>query len=139
MLKLNPVALTASRRFSLPEFNQTVICLLLSLGILLCGCAGLNPRPKDDPEPVYPLETGEIHGKITDFAGLSLADCLIEADNRQARTDSAGLYRLAGIRAGDHRVTARGVGLEPKVREGVRVFPGRITENIDFVLTPRDE
>lgn len=114
--------------------------LVLSL-LILCGCGGtsstkdLPQGPGADPDL---LDHGKISGIITAEAnGLPVAGAVVETYQTQAITASDGRYLLGPVPAGDYRVIARSSGYALNVKEDVRVFVGKITENIDFSMTPQ--
>lgn len=74
---------------------------------------------------------GRIVSKVTD-SYLSNVRVAIEGTNREAITDANGTYRLTGIPAGEARLRAVYVGLEPKT-ESVRVTAGQVVR-FDFEL-----
>ncbi|MFM9032011.1 MAG: carboxypeptidase regulatory-like domain-containing protein, partial [Opitutaceae bacterium] len=78
---------------------------------------------------------GLLEGRVSHAAtGAALANVRItvEGAGRDALTGPGGLFRLAGLPAGEWRVTANYVGLEPRTST-VRLEPGR-GANLDFTL-----
>ena len=77
---------------------------------------------------------GAVHGTVADSAGRPVADALVLLDGAtvQARTDSAGAFRLAGVPAGTQSLEVRQVGLAP-ARRSVSVPPGD-TARVSLVL-----
>jgi outer membrane receptor protein involved in Fe transport len=79
--------------------------------------------------------TGTIAGTVRDAAtGAPLAEIniIVRGTSRLALTDARGHYRLAGIPAGEHTLSAERIGIAPLQRTAV-VQPGA-TVRLDFEL-----
>jgi TonB-dependent receptor len=74
---------------------------------------------------------GRVLSKVSD-AFLSNVRVSIEGTNREATTDENGAYRLSGVPAGESRLRAAYVGLEPGV-QSVRIVAGQVVR-VDFEL-----
>ncbi len=79
---------------------------------------------------------GALAGSVRSAAGAyGLAGAELLVDGRVAgATDTAGRYRVRGIRSGWHRVAARLIGYRGIVRDSVFVRGG-LTVRLDFTLT----
>lgn len=118
-----------------------VWCVLVLSLLVLCGCGGtsstkdLAQGPGADPDL---LDHGKISGVIIAEAnGQPIVGAIVETYQTQATTASDGRYLLGPVPAGDYRVIARSSGYALSVKEDVRVFVGKISENIDFSMTPQ--
>ncbi len=83
--------------------------------------------------------TGTIEGRVMSKATdsyLPNVRVAIDGGNREVFTEENGSYRLTAIAAGELRVRALYVGLEPKV-ESVRVVAGKVVR-LDFQLARHD-
>lgn len=129
---------TAQLSVSLPEVTKSppmqkrtflsILAALLTLGAV--GHAQQNPGSSSSPS------TGTIQGrvisKVTD-SFLSNVRLAVEGGQREAFTDQSGNYRLSDVAAGEVRLRAAYVGLEPKTSV-VRVVAGQ-TVRLDFELS----
>ena len=91
----------------------------VALGTVLAFCV--------PPTSAQSNATGTIEGRVVSkVTGSYLANVrvAIEGSNREAITDENGTYRLAGVSAGEVRLRAVYVGLEPRT-EVVRVAAGQ--------------
>lgn len=115
-----------------------VFCALISF-LLLTGCGGTSSSTTlstDTGNSGTNLDYGRIQGTlIASLTGNVIQGAIIETFQSQAVTGADGRYLLGPIPAGDYRVIARASGYSPLVMEGVRVFPGKITENQNFSLS----
>jgi hypothetical protein len=87
------------------------------------------------PQTVLAQAEGAIAGRVLDAGtseGLSAAQVLVD-DRLRAIADTAGHYRVRGIRSGWHRVTARMIGYRSLVQDSVFVRAGA-TVALDFSL-----
>ncbi len=109
----------------------------LLLLVFLTGCGGVNPTTSGAGSVGQPLnlDWGSISGRVTASGGTPLAQAYIETTTKQTTSGSDGTYLLGPMPPGDYRVIARASGLQPQVKEGVRVRAGQITERVDFLLT----
>ena len=80
--------------------------------------------------------TGTLAGRITDDTGEGLpgAHVVVDGTTLGAATDVDGTYRVIGVPAGTHAVTASFVGYAPAHRTGVDVRSGH-TRALDLALT----
>jgi len=62
---------------------------------------------------------GSISGFVRDTAGRPLADAEVTVNERRARTDSSGAFRIADLLAGSYEVRARRIGHIPEVKSVV--------------------
>jgi hypothetical protein len=78
---------------------------------------------------------GAIAGRIIDArSGLGLSEAQVLVDDRlRATADTAGLYRVRGVRGGWHRISARHIGYRSVVQDSVFVGAGA-TATLDFSL-----
>jgi carboxypeptidase family protein len=99
----------------------------ITLGVLILGSAL--------PVSLRAQAEGAIAGRVTDAAsGLGLSRAQILVDERlRSVADTAGVYRVRGIRSGWHRVAARQIGYRSLVRDSVFVQAGA-TVTLDFRL-----
>lgn len=113
-----------------------VYCFALSVS-LLTGCGGVNPPSGADGQPTSTsdLEWGAIGGTVTASGGVPLAGAFVETSSKQAITATQGTYLLGPMPAGDYRVIARASGFQSQIRDGVRVTPGQITNNVNFAMS----
>ncbi|MGH7509158.1 MAG: TonB-dependent receptor [Gemmatimonadales bacterium] len=87
------------------------------------------------PLPLLAQAEGVIAGQVRDAgSGTGLAEAQVLVDDRlRAIADTAGGYRVRGIRSGWHRVSARLIGYRSVVRDSVFVSGGS-TVTLDFAL-----
>ena len=105
---------------------------------LISGCGGTSSSTDlpagggDSTNPDY----GRIQGTvIASTTGKILVGAVVETFQAQAVTGEDGRYLLGPLPAGDYRVVTRATGYSPMVKDAVRVFPGKITENQNFALS----
>lgn len=105
---------------------------------LISGCGGtssstdLPAAVSDNDNP----EHGRIQGTVTaSSTGSILVGAIVETHQAQAVTGADGRYLLGPVPAGDYRVVTRASGYSPMIKDAVRVFPGKITENQNFALS----
>ncbi len=105
--------------------------------VFLTGCGGVNPTTSGSGGigQDLNLDWGSISGRVTASGGVPLSQAYIETVTKQTTSGSDGAYLLGPMPPGDYRVIARASGLQPQVKEGVRVRAGLITERVDFLLT----
>lgn len=103
----------------------------------LVGCGGTDkkaslPSSKADPDL---FNQGKISGIIT-FRGSQnpIKGAIIETLDSQTNSQEDGSYLLGPLDAGDYRLIIRSEGYKAKLRESVRVYEGRITQNVNFEL-----
>jgi hypothetical protein len=87
------------------------------------------------PGTILAQAEGAISGRVYDTAsgsGLTQAQVLVD-DRLRAIADTAGIYRVRGVRSGWHRVSARLIGYRSMVRDSVFVSGGA-TVTLDFGL-----
>lgn len=118
----------------------TLIFLLLT-AIFLTGCGGTSSKKtlsSGSTGVIDELSSGRIQGKVSQYGtAIPIKDAIIEINEVQAVTDETGQYSLGPIYPGDHRVVARAKGYEVTMQDPVRVYMGKITENINFELMPQ--
>jgi hypothetical protein len=87
------------------------------------------------PEVVLAQAEGAIAGRVLDArSGLGLSEAQVLVDDRlRAIADTAGLYRVRGVRGGWHRISARHIGYRSVVQDSVFVRAGA-TAILDFSL-----
>jgi hypothetical protein len=104
------------------------------LVVLMSGCGGTNPTSTTIGGSPVALDSGGIQGTVS-ASGTPFPGAFVETADRQTQTGSGGAYLLYPLPAGNYRVTARSPGLDPAVKENIRVNAGAITENIGFALS----
>jgi len=85
---------------------------------------------------------GSIAGSVTDIEGNPVSDAqvwLSSDDNtlvlaRGARTDEDGRYALKGLKSGRVNIQVQSPAYIKGVRQGVEVYEGRPTEDVNFTL-----
>ena len=95
--------------------RRLVVRLVLAAGALWCA-----PRPLE-------AQSGVIAGSVLDAdtrGAVDAARIIVDGAQREAITDTAGLYRIRGVSPGWHRVRALRVGYRPVVRDSVLVRAG---------------
>jgi len=87
------------------------------------------------PERLLAQAEGAIAGRVRDArSGLGLSEAQVLVDDRlRAIADTAGLYRVRGVRGGWHRISARHIGYRSVVQDSVFVRAGATT-TLDFSL-----
>ncbi|MDN5279702.1 MAG: hypothetical protein PWR01_3667 [Clostridiales bacterium] len=115
-----------------------IFCAIFSL-LLFSGCGGTSSTtelPAGDGSTGDNLNHGRIQGTIiASSTGNVIAGAIVETFQSQAVTGADGRYLLGPVPAGDYRLVARASGYAPIVKDGVRVYPGKITENQNFTLS----
>ena len=93
-------------------------------------------------EPEYdPSLTGGLSGVIRGVDGEPLADAIalvatVRGQVYQARSDGRGRYRIDGVPPGRYVPLAVSWGYQETNGEPVQVATGRLTRDVNFVLTP---
>ncbi len=109
--------------------------------IFITGCGGTSSSKILTPGPgaiFDSLDAGKIQGTIhTQDNKTPIKGAIVETFELQAVTGEDGRFLIGPMPAGDYRLIARAPGFAATVQEGVRVYAGRITENIDYQLTPQ--
>ena len=87
------------------------------------------------PRAAMAQAEGAIAGRVVDArSGLGLSDAQVLVDDRfRAIADTAGVYRVRGVRGGWHRIAARHIGYRSVVQDSVFVRAGA-TATLDFSL-----
>ena len=101
-----------------------------SLGALLALAAGAGPA--------FAQSGGTLTGTVRDAEQrlpLDGVQVVVEGGQREATTDTAGVFRMRGVAPGWHRVRALHVGYRPVLRDSVLVRAGE-TAVLDFVMQP---
>lgn len=108
-------------------------CTLLIFG---CGGTSSSKTISSGPGATFDdLEAGRIQGTVfSQSTGNIVKGAIVETFQQQATAGEDGRYLIGPIPAGDYRVIARSPGFSPVVKDDVRVYAGRITENIDYRL-----
>lgn len=121
------------------NFKQKCIFFIdILLLFLIFGCGGTS-SPTDLPATGNNanFDYGHIQGTvIASMTGKIIVGAVVETFQAQAITDADGCYLLGPLPAGDYQLVARATGYSPIVKNGVRVYPGKITENQNFALSP---
>lgn len=122
------------------KYLRDVTLCFFAIGCLffIFGCGGTSSGKKISTGPgatIDDLEAGRIQGTI--FAqsnGNVIKGAVVETFQQQSITGDDGRYMLGPIPAGDYRLIARASGFSPVVKDDVRVYAGKITENTDYRL-----
>ena len=87
------------------------------------------------PQTILAQAEGAIAGRVLDTrSGLGLSEAQVLVDDRlRAIADTAGLYRVRGVRSGWHHISARHIGYRSVVQDSVFVRAGA-TVTLDFSL-----
>jgi hypothetical protein len=87
------------------------------------------------PGRILAQAEGAVAGRVLDVrSGLGLPEAQVLVDDRlRAIADTAGLYRVRGVRGGWHRISARHIGYRSVVQDSVFVRAGA-TATLDFSL-----
>lgn len=119
-------------------FQRILVVFLCALSIIFfAGCGGTSsntslPGTGANDNPDY----GRIQGTIiASSTGNIIVGAIVETFQTQAISGADGRYLLGPLPAGDYKVITRAPGYSPSVKEAVRVFPGKITENQNFSLS----
>lgn len=106
--------------------------------IFLTACGGTSGSKKisSGPGAVFDdLEAGKVQGTVfSQSTGSIIKGAVVETYGHQAVTGDDGKYLIGPMPAGDYRLIARAPNFSAMVKEDVRVYAGRITENIDYRL-----
>lgn len=121
-------------------FSEHRVLLVILACALICvmGCGGVNSTGDDSGSGgqfLADLEAGGMKGAILASGSVPVAAAIVEAGEHQTIAASDGRYLMLNLSAGDYRVVARAPGFQPGYREGVRVRPGIITEDVNFELS----
>jgi Ca-activated chloride channel family protein len=108
---------------------------------LLSAAAGLLPALALAFSPAVPrtappaIRAGAIEGRVRDGGGTPIAGAhvVVVGTPHAARTDAVGRYRLAGVPAGRHALTASAPGYRTERAEGIAVAHNATTLR-DFTL-----
>jgi len=108
---------------------------------LLSAAAGLLPALALAFSPAVPrtaspaIRAGAIEGRVRDGGGAPIAGAhvVVVGTPHAARTDAVGRYRLAGVPAGRHALTASAPGYRTERAEGIAVAHNATTLR-DFTL-----
>lgn len=120
--------------------REKLLFLILAICTFLffvnCGNVSNNSNNQSNIQnlPTSLLEGGYISGKVLSSNGLPIQNATVETNLKQTTTNNNGSYLLGPIPTGNYQLIARAVNFQPQVRENIKVFSGRITENIDFIL-----
>jgi iron complex outermembrane receptor protein len=78
--------------------------------------------------PAHAQQAGQISGSVRDQTGAPLPDVTVDVrgvTTRESRSDSAGVFELLNLPAGDYTLTASLTGFQT-LQQTVRVEPGRV-------------
>lgn len=103
-----------------PEQARLILVVAIMLVLTLPASAGV---------------TGVITGKVTDSGGNPVVGATIMVNGTPfgAMTDARGEYTVISLEPGTYSVTARMVGLETRVTDGVSVVADQVSR-VDFAL-----
>src|SRR5262249_39716495 len=67
--------------------------------------------------------TGIVRGRVTDDRGqpVPFANVVVVGARRGAMTDENGIYRISNLEPSTYSIQVQGIGMEKKIREGIRV------------------
>jgi hypothetical protein len=106
---------------------------------LFTGCGGTSSStslPSGQDGDGNNLDHGRIQGTIiASSTGNIIPGAVVETFQSQAISGEDGRYLLGPLAAGDYRLVVRASGYSPQIKEGVRVFPGKISENHNFAMS----
>lgn len=124
---------------NIKHLKSIAIAYIFIFVIFLSGCGGTSSSKVLSQGSSYAYDeysVGKIKGTITAAdTGLGLPGAIVEAYQCQATTGNDGTFLLEGIPAGDHSVTVRLQGYNAVSKTDVRVYTGKVTENINFALS----
>lgn len=122
------------------NFRPPLIFILFTLIAIIfaSGCGGTSSSNdlSGSDSKTGNLDHGRIQGTvIASSTGNVVSGAIIETFDHQASSGEDGRYLLGPMPAGDYRIITRASGYSPRVKEKVRVYPGKISENINFTLS----
>lgn len=121
------------------HLKSIVTAYIFLFVVFFTGCGGTSSEKvlNQGFTPTYDeFSVGKIKGIVRDSStGMGIAGAIVEAYQCQAITGSDGSYLLEKIPAGDHKVTVRLPGYNAEYLSEIRVYAGKETENINFVLS----
>ncbi len=82
------------------------------------------------------VEAGSVSGTVRDTAGRPIAGVEVKFAGTTTKTGAAGEYVLNDLAADEYSATANAPGYCGERRDKIAVRPGKLTDGIDFRLTP---
>ena len=120
------------------HLKSIAVTYIFVLVVFFVGCGGTSSEKvlsQGSGSGYDEYSVGKIKGKITaSDTGLGLSGAIVEAYQSQSITSEDGTFLLERIPAGDHNVTVRMNGYNASSVSGVRVYAGKVTENINIAL-----